>query len=207
MHCSGDAPAGSADDASYLPRDFEVRLVDRTSPGDGRRLGMGGRGLPERHARAAGRLRGVSTWRARQAGGRGRPSPTPCPKPPGPGRLDLLRRGGIHHGRAGGGPARRPPRQAVSGGQQDRHAAGQAAAVRASLQPARLHPHGRSVLARVPVPVRVLRHHRDLRPRAPHQGARAGPGRARRSQAEGLRGYVSWSTTTSSGTRRRPRRC
>ena len=38
------------------------------------------------------------------------------------------------------------------------------------------------VLARLPVPLRVLRHHRDLRPRPAHQEQRADAGRTRRAQ-------------------------
>ena len=62
----------------------------------------------------------------------------------------------------------------------------------------------RAVLARLPVHLRVLRHHRALRPRAAHQDQRADAGRARRALPSSAIAATSTSSTTiSSATRRR----
>ena len=67
----------------------------------------------------------------------------------------------------------------------DRHDPGAAPALR-SAQGRSLRVRGAAVLARLSVPVRVLRHHRDLRPPAPRQGSRATGGRAGRHAARRL---------------------
>ena len=73
-------------------------------------------------------------------------------------------------------------------------------------QDAPLLHHGRAVLARLSLQLRVLRHHRDLRPPSAHQGCRAGAGRTRPAARRRLaREPSSSSTTTSSATRRAPK--
>ena len=77
----------------------------------------------------------------------------------------------------------------------------------AALRPARvqpLPPHRRAVLARLPVQLRVLRHHRAVRPRAAHQDQRrrCWPS-SRRSTRSAIAATSTSSTTTSSATRRR----
>ena len=68
-----------------------------------------------------------------------------------------------------------------------------------------VHLHARPVLPRLPVPVRVLRHHHHLRPQAPRQDSRADHLRARpapRRSAGAMKS--SSSTTTSSATAQAP---
>ena len=73
-------------------------------------------------------------------------------------------------------------------------------------QDAPLLHHGRAVLARLPLQLRVLRHHRDLRPAPAHQGccARCWPNWTSCARPAGAKRSLS-STTTSSATRRAPR--
>jgi len=64
---------------------------------------------------------------------------------------------------------------------------------RAAFRPARsraLHLDERAGLARLPVPVRVLRHHRAVRAQSPGEVAGAGPVRARRAYRLGWRGSI-----------------
>ena len=112
-----------------------------------------------------------------------------------PGRRRLRRRGradlapvprGVGAGRA---------QAALRAGREDRHDDGPDAAVRPAQDEA-LPLRQRPVLARLPVPVRVLRHHRDLRPQAEDQDDRAGPRRARRPAQPGRPDGRSSSTTT-----------
>ena len=82
---------------------------------------------------------------------------------------------------------RGPPPVPLRAGREDRHDEGADAAVRPA-QDAALRLRQRAVLARLPVPVRVLRHHRHLRPPAadqerPADHRRAG-GAARRRNAD-----------------------
>ncbi len=66
----------------------------------------------------------------------------------------------------------------------------------------------RAVLARMPLQLRVLRHHRDLRSPSAHQGCAAGARRTRPVARRRLaRELFSSSTTTSSATRRAPKNC
>ena len=96
-----------------------------------------------------------------------------------PGRRDLRRRGGGDLAEVPRGLAAGRARRTVRAGREDRHDQGPAAAVRPRPVP-RIRDGLRPDLARLPVPVRVLRHHRDLRPAAPDQEARAGRRRDRR---------------------------
>ena len=68
-----------------------------------------------------------------------------------------------------------------------------------------LQHHDGAVLARLPVQLRVLRHHRDLRPPPAHQGGRAGAARTRPAARPAGATPSSSSTTTSSATRSAPR--
>ena len=146
------------------------------------------------------------------------------------GRLPGDRRGRAHHGglhrRVG---ARRAQGRVHRREIQDRHDAVAAAALRsAEARAVSLHRH--PVLARLPVHLRVLRHHRAVRPRAAHQDQRpdlrraAGALRSRLSRACRFRrrqlhrqpqerasddaeaeGVAARSTTTRSSSRPKPR--
>ncbi len=89
------------------------------------------------------------------------------------------------------GPARLPLRA----GREDRHDQGAHAAVRPAQDEA-LRLRQPPVLARLPVPVRVLRHHRHLRPPPADQDRRPGDRRARSDpQGPGSRSSSSSTTT------------
>ena len=77
-------------------------------------------------------------------------------------------------------------RDALRAGGEDRHDQGPAAALRPGPVP-RVRDGVHPDLARLPVPVRVLRHHRHLRPTAAGQDARAGRRRGRRPVPPGAR--------------------
>ena len=71
----------------------------------------------------------------------------------------------------------------------------------------RYRTHDDPVRARLPVQLRVLRHHRHLRPAAAHEVGRPGDGRGPGDPPARRAATSSSSTTTSSATRRRPRSC
>ena len=66
-------------------------------------------------------------------------------------------------------------------------------------QPEILQLHGHPIFARLPLQLRVLRHHRDLWPQAAHQIARANGGANSNSctRASGAARFLSWTTTSS----------
>ena len=84
---------------------------------------------------------------------------------------------------------------ALRAGRHDRHDAGAGAALRPARDAA-LPVRQRAVLARLPVPVRVLRHHRHLRPPAAAEDAGAGRSPSWRPCAPGGWRSSSSSTTT-----------
>ncbi len=71
----------------------------------------------------------------------------------------------------------------------------------------RYHAHDDPVRARLPVQLRVLRHHRRLRTAPAREGGRAGDGGDRGVPPPGRHARSSSSTTTSSATRSSPRSC
>ena len=89
----------------------------------------------------------------------------------------------------------RPARRPLRAGREDRHDQGADAAVRPAQDEA-LRLRQPPVLARLPVPVRVLRHHRHLRPPAADQDRRPGDRRARGDPQGRASGSSSSSTTT-----------
>ena len=121
------------------------------------------------------------------------------------GRRALRRRGRVHVAAV---PARLRGRS-VGGRVPAGREADAARLAAAALRPAedRPLPHDDDpVRARLPLPVRVLRHHRHVRPAAADQDGRAGHGRGAGDPPARARTASSSSTTTSSATRRRRRR-
>ena len=168
-HGRGDVPEGMG----LPPRQPQHRGPDRRGPrlgrpGDDRRHAQPAAGLPlPDRARAP----------ARQAGLRRRPGRLVEPASLRRGRLPGDRRGRAHHGglhrRLG---ARRAQGRVHRREVQDRRHAEPAAALR-PVEARAVSLHRRAVLARLPVHLRVLRHHRAVRPRAAHQDQRPDPRR------------------------------
>ena len=171
-HDGGHPASGGMEKA---PRGHQCGAPPRPRPGLGRR------GDAERHAhpaRLAGSHRGALP-RARPAHRRRRPhrqQPVGGRAQDGP---RGHRRGRGADCRLGSGPGARHGQARLS----SRRTAGddnQPAARPEPDQDAPLLDHGRAILARLPLQLRVLRHHRDLRPASAHQGrcpgtCRAGP--------------------------------
>ena len=176
------------------PKEWDIRLVNRNTEAltdadlDWADLVMiGGMLQPAAGLHLSDRPRAP----ARQAGLRRRPRRLVEPASLRGGRLPGDRRGRAHHGGVHRGLGTRRAQGRVHRREiQDRHDAEPAAALR-SAQARALSLHRRPVLARLPVHLRVLRHHRAVRPRAAHQDAatRCSPS-CRRSTTLGYRGHV-----------------
>ena len=151
------------------------RRADRLRHGRGHRRPDRLRRPREAHLRDR---RGVPP--PRQVRGRRRPVRLALPRAAArPRRRRLRRRGRVHVAAVSRGLRGRELETGVPAAREAEHARLAAAALRpAEARPVPDHDH--PVRARLPLPVRVLRHHRDVRPAAAHQDRRTGDGRGRR---------------------------